>query len=212
MSFNPISYFAGIGTVAVAIGVGFGGGIMLSSSAYKPEPPNRLERVASNTPLPSPSAPQASAPAVPQASAPPAPQASAPAAQAASVSAPAAAPEPTAPPAAPQQTVSQQPPSTATPPAATEQPAAATGQPSLVREAMAKPQDEDSDARRIARKKAEHRKWAERKRKQELEAATTEVRRVDRDDTRIDRDDTREVVQPEIVETPRLLGFFGEQR
>jgi hypothetical protein len=89
----------------------------------------------------------------------------------------------------------------------------------LVRDSTAKPQDDDSDARRIARKKAEHRKWAERKRKQELEAATTEVRRVDRDGTRIDRDDTREVVvqpdvveTPHIVETPRLLGFFGEQQ
>jgi hypothetical protein len=209
MSFNPTSFFAGIGTVAVAIALGFGGGLLLTNAAYKPGAPNRLERVASNTPLPSPSAPQASAPAV-QASA-PAPQASAPATQAASVSTAAAVSEPTAPPAAPQQAVPQQPPSAATPPAAKEQPAAATEQPSLLREATAKPQDEDSDARRIARKKAEHRRWAERKRKQELEAATTEVRGVDRDDDQ-DVNQREIVVQRGIVETPRLLGFFGEQR
>jgi hypothetical protein len=81
----------------------------------------------------------------------------------------------------------------------------------------AKPQDQDNDARKIAeRRQAERRKWAERKRKQqELEAATVEVRRGDRDDgsrevvRRIDRDDgDREVVQRDLIEVPRL-GFFG---
>jgi hypothetical protein len=191
MSFNPISYFAGIGTVSAAIAIGFGGGIMLTTSAYKPEPQNRVERVASNKPLPAPSAPQATAPAVQAASA----VAATPAA---------ATPEPTTPSAPPQRAMPQQPPSTETTRAATAQPAAVTEQPSLVRESTAKPPDEDVDARRIARKKAEHRKWAERKHRQDLDAATMDVRKMD-------RDDAPEVVQRDIIETPRL-GFFGEQR
>ena len=89
--------------------------------------------------------------------------------------------------------------------------------PPSAREVAAKPQDQDNDARKTAeRKQAERRKWAERKRRQqELENATVEVRRIDRDDVRrIDRDDHRddlgrEVVQRDIVETPRF-GFFGQ--
>jgi hypothetical protein len=85
--------------------------------------------------------------------------------------------------------------------------------PPSAREVAAKPQDQDNDTRKTAeRKQAERRKWAERKRRQqELENATVEVRRIDRDDARrIDRDDLgREVVQRDVVETPRF-GFFGQ--
>jgi hypothetical protein len=116
----------------------------------------------------------------------------------------------------------------------------ATAPPPSVSESMAKPQDQENDTRRIAeRKQAAHRKWAERKRRQQqLEAATVEVRRGDRDDDsrevrrgdrdddsrevrrgdrdddsrevrRGDRDDdSREVEQRDVVEMPRSL-FFG---
>jgi DNA segregation ATPase FtsK/SpoIIIE-like protein len=76
----------------------------------------------------------------------------------------------------------------------------------VVRETNAKPQDQDVDAKRIAaeKKQAERRKWAERKRRQqELEAATVEVRKIERGEG------PQEVVQKDTVEMPRL-GFFGQ--
>src|SRR3954447_15718158 len=51
MTFNPVSYFAGIGTVFVAVAVGFGGGLLITSSDHKADPPNRLERIAASAPL-----------------------------------------------------------------------------------------------------------------------------------------------------------------
>jgi type IV secretory pathway VirB10-like protein len=182
MAFNPVSYIAGIGTVGVAVVVGFGGGLLLTNSAYKSEPPNRLERVAASTPLASASPTQAAI--TPDVTAAPAPT-----------------PEP-GPAASPQQVT--QPPAAKTAQAANQQPAVANDPPPSVSESMAKPQDQENDARRIAeRKQAAHRKWAERKRRQQqLEAATVEVRRVDRDD------DSREVEQRDVVEMPRSL-FFG---
>lgn len=47
MSFSPVSFFAGVGTVFVAISVGFGGGFMMTNATQKPETPNRVERVTS---------------------------------------------------------------------------------------------------------------------------------------------------------------------
>jgi hypothetical protein len=239
MAFNPVSFFAGIGTVFVAIAVGFGGGLLLTSSV-KTEPPNRLERVAGSMPLPTPSAPQASSPAVqtptvqtptvsvvtPAPASTPAPvseaNASVPSQQAAAPSQPAAAPQPPA-------AETPKPPAAETTQAANQQSAVANDPPASVRESAAKPQDEDNDARRIAEKKrAEHRKWAERKRRQqELETATDEVRKIDRNDRNSndrrysdDRnddspvivrrdDDSPVIVRRDIVETPRL-GFFGQ--
>ena len=190
MAFNPASYFAGIGTVFVAIAVGFGGGLLMTNSVHQSDPPNRLERVASSTPLPSPSAPQASSPAAQ-----------------ASVVTPAPASEPN--PAVPPQQISASPQQVTPPPSvetteAAHQPAVANDPPPLAREVAAKPQDQDNEAKKIAeRKQAERRKWAERKRRQqELEAATVEVRRLDRGDS------SREVVQRDVIEMPRL-GFFG---
>ncbi|MDB5620442.1 hypothetical protein [Tardiphaga sp.] len=50
MSFNPSSFFAGVGTVFVAIAVGFGGGAMMTATTQKkPDGPNRLERIASTS-------------------------------------------------------------------------------------------------------------------------------------------------------------------
>jgi hypothetical protein len=233
MAFNPVSYVAGIGTVGVALVVGFGGGLLLTNSAYKPEPPNRLERVAASAPLASASPTQAAiAPDVTAAPAPePEPR-------------PAASPQQVTPPQPPtakaaqaanqQPAVANDPPPSPRPPtakaaqAANQQPAVANDPPPSVSESMAKPQDQENDTRRIAeRKQAAHRKWAERKRRQqELEAATVEVRRGDRDDDsrevrrgdrdddsrevrRGDRDDdSREVEQRDVVEMPRSL-FFG---
>jgi hypothetical protein len=51
MTFNPVSYFAGIGTVFVAVAVGFGGGLLITKSDPKVDPPNRLERAAASAPL-----------------------------------------------------------------------------------------------------------------------------------------------------------------
>lgn len=50
MPFSLSSYFVGVGTVSVAIAVGFGGGLLLGSTDHKPEPPNRLERVTASAP------------------------------------------------------------------------------------------------------------------------------------------------------------------
>jgi hypothetical protein len=195
MTFNPVSYFAGIGTVFVAMAVGFGGGLLMTGSVHNPDPPNRVERVASSAPLASPAA----TPSSTQASIAPA-----------VAPAPAPSSSPAQAPASPQQAVPQQPPSTETVRAANQQAAAPNDLPSVVREANAKPQDQDVDAKKIAEKKqAERRKWAERKRKQqELEAATVEVRKVERGDG------PQEVVQKDTVEMPRIemprLGFFGQ--
>jgi hypothetical protein len=201
MAFNPASFFAGIGTVAVAIALGFGGGIFMTNSVHKSEPPNRLERVASSTPLTSPAAPQDSASPIQASIAPDA------------TPAPAPAPEPRSSASHQQVTPPQppQPPPVQTTQAANQQPAVATDPPPPLARESAKPQDQDSDARKIAdRRHAERRKWAERKRRQqELEATTADVRRIDRDDG------SREVVrrevvdQRDIIEMPRR-GFFGQ--
>src|SRR5881394_1544060 len=101
MPFNASSYFAGVGTVFAAVALGFAVGFAISNSATKPEPPNRLERVAANAPLSAPAnataaKPEDSASAAPAAAAPaaPPPAASTPAAPAAT---PAAAPDTAAP-------------------------------------------------------------------------------------------------------------------
>jgi hypothetical protein len=200
MAFNPVSYFAGIGTVAVAIAVGFGGGLLMTNSIHKPEAPNRLERVASSAPLASPAAPPASASPIQASIAPDVTLAPVP------EPGPSASPQQVAP------SQPQQPPPVATTQATNQQPAVATDPPPLSAREAAKSQDQDSDARkqdsdarRVAeRRQMERRKWAERKRRQqELDAATVEVRRNDRDDG------SREIVQRDLIEMPRS-GFFGQ--
>jgi hypothetical protein len=224
MAFNPVSFFAGIGTVAAAIAVGFGGGLFMTNTVHKSEAPNRLERVASSAPLATPAAPQAPASPIQASIAPDATPAPAPAAEPRS----SASPQQVTPPQPPQ------PPPVQTTQAANQQPAVATDPPPPLARESAKPQDQDNDARKIAdRRHTERRKWAERKRRQqELEGATVETRKIDRDDGSrevvrrddgsrevVRRDDSgREVVrrdivdQRDIIETPRsgLLGFFGQ--
>jgi hypothetical protein len=209
MAFNPFSYFAGIGTVFVAVAVGFGGGLLMTNSpSHRADPPNRLERLASSAPLASPS--QAQTPAAP-APAEPGPPTPAPTASVAS--APRAVD--LSPPASPEQASAVAQPATA--PAADAAPAAsqksaaaktvaANDPPASVRDTAARQPDPEAEARKVAeRRQAERHKWAERKRKQqELEAATVEVRRVGRDD-----DTTQDAVQREVIEAPRL-GFFGQ--
>jgi hypothetical protein len=124
-----------------------------------------------------------------------------------------AAPEASA---SPPQAVPQQPPAADAVRPANQQPAtnqqavAPNDQHPVVRETNAKPQDQDIEAKRIAEKKqAGRRKWAERKRRQqELETATVEVRKIERDDG------AQEVVQKDTIGMPRIemprLGFFGE--
>jgi hypothetical protein len=63
MAFNTTSFFAGVGTMFAAVTIGFAGGAMLTSSP-KVEP-NRVERVAANTPATIPAAAKAETPAVP---------------------------------------------------------------------------------------------------------------------------------------------------
>jgi hypothetical protein len=64
MAFSGSSYFAGIGTAFAAVAVGFAGGAMVTTTAV--QPPNRLERVAAGTAVPSDSAPASTAPSSPE--------------------------------------------------------------------------------------------------------------------------------------------------
>lgn len=218
MTFNPVSYFAGIGTVFAAIAVGFGGGLLMTHSVHDSAPPNRVERVTAAAPLsPPPAVAQApkmevqpSVAPVVAATAAPAPVTTIPTAASEAVQSPSPSQASTS----PSPTLPQQPAADVMRPAnqlpAANQQAAANDQHPVIRETGAKPQDQDIEAKRIAeRKQAERRKWAERKRRQQdLEGATVEVRRIERDDG------AQEVVQKDAVGMPRIeiprLGLFGE--
>jgi hypothetical protein len=54
MNFSMPSFFLGVGTVVGAIALGFGGGVLLTSSAIKETSPNRVERLAQHDQVPSP--------------------------------------------------------------------------------------------------------------------------------------------------------------
>jgi len=198
MSFNTSSYFAGVGTVFVAVTLGFAGGYAISNSTQKQEPPNRLERVAANAPVPSPSSAEAAVPvAKPDKSAVPLPVATA-----------EPAPSQAAPPqAAPPQTAPSPPIAAQQPPPAQEQaaqpPAAAAAPPVVARDDAAElAKIREADLKAAERKRAQRRKWAERQRhQQDLDAATAQVRQIDRGDGEL-------VVQRGPMETPRF-GFFG---
>jgi type IV secretory pathway VirB10-like protein len=53
MPFSMTTYFAGVGTVAGALALGFGGGVVLTNSAIKDTPagPTRIERVMRSEPI-----------------------------------------------------------------------------------------------------------------------------------------------------------------
>jgi hypothetical protein len=223
MTFNPVSYFAGIGTVYAAITVGFGGGLLMTHSVHDTAPPNRVERVTAAARLSPPSVAQTPKPdaqpsvtPVVAAAAAPAPGPSAPVTAATTPTSEAgSSPSPTQASTSPPQAVPQLPAAdvvraASQQPATSMQAAVPNDQQSVVRETNAKPQDQDIEAKRIAeRKQVERRKWAERKRRQQdLETATVEVRKIERSDG------AQEVVQKDTIEIPRIemprLGFFGE--
>ena len=188
MPINTSSYFAGVATAFAAVALGFAGGFIVSNPTQKVEPPNRVERVAANAPLPNPPGVQTAAPVAQPDTAAPVP--------------PAAASEPAAPqPVAEQSPVAQQ-----QPPAqqqAAQQPAAApTPVPVAANDAAELAKIREADLRAAERKRAQHRRWAERQRHlQDLDAATAQVRQIDRGEGEV-------VVQRGPIEMPRL-GFFG---
>jgi hypothetical protein len=201
MSFNTTSYFAGVVTVFTAVTLGFAGGYVMSNATHKPEPPNRIERLAANARPANPPGDQAATTA-PQPA--PAPQDAA--AQGSAAQASAAAPAP-----APQAVAQQQP---SPQPVAQQQPPAqeqSSAQPSSLQAAAPAPTAAKDDSAELAKiheadlkaaeRKRAHRRWAERQRhQQELDAATAQVRQND-------RDDGEEVVQRAPVQMPRF-GLF----
>jgi hypothetical protein len=74
MPFSMPSYFLGVGTVVGALAFGFGGGVLLTKTAIKDMPPNRIERAARAEPT-------AAAPQITEARAVPAPRAELPVVQ-----------------------------------------------------------------------------------------------------------------------------------
>jgi hypothetical protein len=74
MAFSMPSYFLGVGTVVGALAFGFGGGVLLTKTAIKESPPNRIERAARAEPT-------AAAPQITEARAVPVPRAELPVVQ-----------------------------------------------------------------------------------------------------------------------------------
>jgi hypothetical protein len=232
MPFNTVSYFAGVGTVVVAVGVGFGGALVMTGSGDKYEPPNRVERVAGSPPLHAAPAPQRSIPLGTTT------------ASDTESTAAVSAPPNTSPP-QPNTSPPQPPPD---PQRAAAEPGQTTGEghadaPRQVQQSAAKPPDQDAEARKqdaeskrqdadarrqdadarkvVERKQAERRRWSWRRQQQQqhrqddLDNAVTEVRRIDRPDQGRDRTDRpdagRDVVvgQHDLFEMPRM-SFFGQ--
>ena len=191
MAFSNSSYFAGVGTVVAAVTLGFAVGAMITSGGV--QPPNRLERVAASAVLsasnPPPADPAKAAPAEPPAAVP---------TQAAADD--------------PRPVVQQPPPS---PAIMVRSEAAATPtaqQPSPVPAIVARSEDaatarnERASARssemkrETYRRRDDERKFAERKKRQDIEDAANAVRQMRRDG-----------VIGEVVERdpPPRLGLFG---
>ena len=217
MAFSSSSYFAGIGTVVAAISIGFAGGAMITTSAV--QPPNRLERVtASATPPSSASSSTAAASTTPASTA-----SSNPVSQQASVMAPATQPPAqvqAAAPAAPvAESASTQQPQSAAPVSAKNEARNEDAAPARNERANVRPADSNREATRSAevnrepsRKRGDDRKFAERKRRQDLERqnlddATNVVRQMPRNSTVevIDEDDAPRVIDG----PPRRFGLFG---
>jgi hypothetical protein len=190
MAFSNSSYFAGIGTVFAAVTLGFTVGAMITSGGV--QPPNRLERVASSAVLPAsnvhPADAQKAAPAEPPAAVPtqaaaddPRPVVQQPPPPAILVKSEAAATP-----------IAQQPPPAPPIVARSEDAATAKNERASLRSADLK--------RESYRKREEERRFAERKKHQEIEDAANAVRQMRRDgviDQVVERD-----------RTPRL-GLFG---
>lgn len=220
------AYFAGAGTVAAAIIVGLGGGLLFSNIVSPHEPKtemSKLELRMSSKPIPASNAPMEPVPYVDASRVVPAANAAQPQAQ----------PQPQSPPAAPAETVAANPPppSDAAPAVQAAQ-AAAPSPPAAAAPAQAAPPEQartesvkapepalakasDADARREARRaedrrsRAERRqRWAERRRhqpRQDLELR--EVERTVRDETEPRQAFTAE---PARLEMPRIRLFDPE--
>ena len=203
MPFSSSSYFAGVATAFVAVAVGFAGGAMVTTSAV--QPPNRLERVTSSAPLPptasnsSPERPNgtSSQPEVRSAQ------------DAVTPSPPAPAPRPAAdslPPAA-NSGATEKTDAAATNVQSTPAPSAnRESAPSKDERASARP----NESRRAAyRRRAEDRKFVERKRQQDLDDATNTLRQMPRDRAAdpvvVEREDRPRLAEERL---PRS-GFFG---
>jgi hypothetical protein len=183
MAFNNSSYFAGIGTVVAAVTLGFAVGAMITSGGV--QPPNRLERVAASAVLPAsnlhPADAQKAVPGEPT--------------EAADDARPAVQ-QPPAPPAIMVRseaaaTSMAQPPAPAIV-ARSEDPAAAKNERASARSFELK--------RETYRRRDDERKFADRKKRQEIEDAANAVRQMRRDgviDQVVERD-----------RTPRF-GLFG---
>jgi type IV secretory pathway VirB10-like protein len=188
MKFNTTSYLAGVGSVVAVLSTGFAGGYFLANPAQN-DPPNRLQRVASNATLPNPAPQIAVSPKQQLAEAPTAP-------------APVTSSAPPAPvlqqPAQPDPVVAKAPEPVR---AVAEQQDVATVKPEKLRAAETN--------RAAEKKRMEARAIAERQRKQkEIEIATVAVRRL------LHNRDVQEVVEtddaePRGSETPRF-GLFGQ--
>jgi hypothetical protein len=230
MAFSSTSYFAGIGTAAVAIALGFAGGAMVTTSAV--QTPNRLERVTSNAPLPSSPSSNSAAeqannatkdqPGVTtlQSSTPPAATAAAPSQAAGSQ--PAQPPAPVGPVVAKSDATSKNDTTTTNvrpkpmpPPSVKNEDAASTkdAAPSKNERAGVRSSDSRRETyrRRGEDRRLDDRRLLERKRRQDLEEATNTVRQMPRDGAAeqviVDRDEP----PPRIVERRPRLGLFGSE-
>jgi hypothetical protein len=220
MAFSSSSYFVGVGTAFAAIAIGFAGGAMITTSTV--QPPNRLERVTSGAASPSSvSSGQASQQAnvtEPAVQPPPPTVAVAPAPTATVASAPAVdpppvqQPQPAAPVAVKTDAAAniQQPPPA--PPQAARNEDAGTAKNERANVRPAEPNREASRSadmsRETSRKRGDERKFAERKRRQDLDEATNVVRQMPRDgavDRVVEEDDAPRVIDG----PPRRFGLFG---
>jgi hypothetical protein len=208
MAFNTTSFLAGVGSVVVVLSTGFAGGYFFASPDHS-DPPNRLQRVATDTvdaktwdtktadTKPAPAETPQSKPEVAAVAATPAQAEPLPASTAQSAN----APSPTASPASSQQpATSQQAAAEQTAPPAVQQaatnsepaPAAAqatgngesSGKPNTAREKTDADRARTAETKAAGKKRAEARKFAEQQRRQrELEIAASAVRHIihDRD-------------------------------
>lgn len=203
MAFNTKSYLAGVGTVVVALTIGFSSGFFFAAPTQN-EPPNRLQRVASSAPLAS----QAAAPATPG-QGPESPRQDVAAAGSASA---ASSPPVAVAASAPAASVSPAPSQQAASPEPAPMVAQKTSEPNQERIAQinadkAAEKVRAAEASRAAeRKRIETRKLADRQRKQrEVQEAAAAVKRMMRDR------DVQQVADTDGpgFDTPRF-GFFGQ--
>jgi hypothetical protein len=220
MAFSTTSFFAGVGAVAAAIVVGFAGGTMMTSTTRVVEP-NKLERAAASTPVPSPAViAKAQTPEVPSTATATAPEAQ-------PVVAKNDAPESLP---APDRSVSLTPAPASQPAPSQPAPVMAERDAASQADAVKKAQDGEP-SREAAPKKPERRaeRHRERRRYQDVDSAANAVRQMQRDDEvqqfqrddevrQIPRDDRVRQIrrgdgQQEVIlrrnETPRF-GFFGD--